>query len=520
MRLTQIMQRAARHDGADPAVTFDERTYTWVETEDRSARMASVLAGLGVEPGDRVALLSLNSLDAYCLFFAGPWMGAIVVPLNWRLSAPEQLQVLEDCTPRVLVCDRPHLEAALRYKDECGCIEQVVLADEGDAPDGAVAIEPLLAATEPMPDPGGSDDDTAFLFYTSGTTGTPKGVMLSHKNYYVNSLGALLGYNLRVKASAVMPGPLFHVATAQRVFAAAMSGSHTVILRKFDLESLFQAIETHRIENLSLVPTMIDMMLNHPRLADYDISSMRRIGYGAAPITEALQLRALEAWPDVEFRHGYGMTEAAPLISILDAEDHRADETGRRRMRSVGRPMAYVEVRIIDPDGREVPSGEFGEIVVRGPNVMKGYWNKPEETAKVLRDGWYHTGDAGYLDEDDYLYVVDRVKDMIITGGENVYSTEVENALQQHPAVAQCAVIGIPHDSWGEAVHAVVVLGNGAAASGADLIAFCRDRIAHYKCPSSIEIRKDPLPLSGANKVMKNHLRDAYLAAQPSDGQN
>lgn len=514
MRLTQLIQRAARHNGRDLAITFDDDTLSWAQAEDRCARTASVLTGLGLAPGDRVAMLTLNSLDAYILFFASAWAGTILVPLNWRLSELEQIAVLADCAPRVLICDSAHADAAMHLAAQCGSIEQVVYADDGEAPKGCVALHDELTRAERGADVGGCDNDVAYLFYTSGTTGTPKGVMLTHKNYYVNSLGGLIGYNLRVQAPAVMPGPLFHVATAMRVFTAAMSASHTVILRKFDLDALFQAIETHRVENLSLVPTMIDMMLNHPGLGDYDLSSMRRIGYGAAPSTPELQERAIRAWPDVEFRHGYGMTEAAPLIAILDAEDHTLTDQGRRRMRSVGRPLPNVDVRILDEQGAELGTGEIGEIVVRGPNIMKGYWNKPRETAAVLRDGWYHTGDAGYLDEDSYLFVIDRVKDMIITGGENVYSTEVENALQDHPGVAQCAVIGIPHPAWGEAVHAVVVAANGEAPGAQDLIAFCRERIAHYKCPTSVEFRTQPLPLSGANKVLKNQLRDQYMAAQ------
>jgi acyl-CoA synthetase (AMP-forming)/AMP-acid ligase II len=514
MRIPEILKRAAHLEGAEPAVTFDDVTHSWSEVEDRVARTADLLTGLGVAPGDRVAMLALNSLDQYALFYAAPWIGAILVPLNWRLSEPEQMAVLEDCAPRVLVADAANADTALRLAGKCAFIETVVFADAGSPPDGMVSLHAALTGAERAAEEATHDDDVAYLFYTSGTTGRPKGVMLTHKNFYVNSLGGLLSYNLRVKAPALMPGPLFHVATAMRVFTAAMSCAHTVIMRKFDLEELFRSIEAHRIQNLSLVPTMIDMMLRHPRLSEFDLTSMRRIGYGAAPSTPELQERALTAWPDVEFRHGYGMTEAAPLIAILDAEDHALTEQGRRRMRSVGRPLAYIDVRILDMDGNEQPRGASGEIVVRGPNVMKGYWNKPEETAAVLRDGWYHTGDAGYMDEDGYLFVIDRVKDMIITGGENVYSTEVESALQEHAGVAQCAVIGIPHPSWGEAVHAVVVLVDGTMLSEADLIIHCRDRIAHYKCPSSVEVRSEPLPLSGANKIMKNKLRDQYLAAR------
>ncbi len=514
MRIPEILKRAAHLEGGEPAVTFDNVTYSWSDVEDRAARTAGVLKELGVQPGDRVAMLALNSLDQYALFYAVPWIGAIFVPLNWRLSEAEQMAVLEDCTPRILIVDVPNAGAAERLADRSGFIETLVYADAGAPPDGVLSLHAALGDASRAVETGAGDDDVAYLFYTSGTTGKPKGVMLTHKNFYVNSLGGLLSYNLKVKAATLMPGPLFHVATAMRVFTAAMSCAHTVIMRKFDLEELFRNIEDHGIQNLSLVPTMIDMMLRHPRLATFDLSSMRRIGYGAAPSTPELQERALTAWPDVEFRHGYGMTEAAPLIAILDAEDHALTDHGRRRMRSVGRPLAYVDVCILDPGGTEVPRGSSGEIVVRGPNVMKGYWNKPEETAAVLRDGWYHTGDAGYMDDDGYLFVIDRVKDMIITGGENVYSTEVEGALQEHSGVAQCAVIGIPHPSWGEAVHAVVVPADGVNLSEADLIAHCRSRIAHYKCPSSVEVRTEPLPLSGANKIMKNKLRDQYLAAQ------
>ena len=514
MLISDILKRAAHLEGGEPAVTFDGATHSWADVEDRAARMAGVLREFDVGPGDRVAILALNSLDQYALFYAAPWIGAILVPLNWRLSGAELKAVLEDCTPRILVADAAHVDVAVRLAGDCGFIENLIYADEGAPPKGVRSFHAALVDAERAEEVDAGDDDVAYLFYTSGTTGKPKGVMLTHKNFYVNSLGGLLSYNLRIKAPALMPGPLFHVATAMRVFTAAMSCAHTVIMRKFDLEELFSNIQTHRIQNLSLVPTMIDMMLRHPRLGEFDLSSMRRIGYGAAPSTPELQERAIRAWPDVEFRHGYGMTEAAPLIAILDAEDHVLTEEGRRRMRSVGKPLAYIDVCILDGDGNELPTGQSGEIVVRGPNIMKGYWNKPGETAAVLRNGWYHTGDAGYMDENGYLFVIDRVKDMIITGGENVYSTEVESALQEHAGVAQCAVIGIPHASWGEAVHAVVVPVGGVELEEADLIAHCRERIAHYKCPSSVEVRSDPLPLSGANKVQKKELRDQYLAAR------
>jgi long-chain acyl-CoA synthetase len=312
----------------------------------------------------------------------------------------------------------------------------------------------------------------------------------------------------------MIPGPLFHVASAHRVYSTVLACTHTVLLPRFEPRALFEAIETHRIEVLSLVPTMIAMMLDHADFGSFDLTSLKAIGYGASPITEPVLRRAMAALPGVEFRQGYGATEAAPLITVLGWDEHRAIDTAPHRLRSAGVAMPHVEIRIVDAEDRDCPQGTIGEIVLRGPNVMKGYWNRPEETARALRGGWYHTGDAGYLDADGYLYIVDRVKDMIVTGGENVYSAEVENTLQQHPSVSQCAVIGVPHDTWVEAVHAVVVLNAGARASAEELIAFCRERIAGYKCPRGVSFRTEPLPLSGTNKVLKTELRALHARGE------
>jgi long-chain acyl-CoA synthetase len=312
----------------------------------------------------------------------------------------------------------------------------------------------------------------------------------------------------------MIPGPLFHVASAHRIYSTVLSCTNTVMLPRFEPRALFEAIEKYRIEVVSLVPTMIGMMLDHEDLHAFDLSSLKAIGYGASPITEAMLRRAMQALPSVEFRQGYGATEAAPLISVLGWDEHRGVNTAPHRLRSAGVPMPHVEIRIVDEDDRDLAEGEVGEIAIRGPNVMKGYWNRPDDTAKALRGGWYHSGDAGYFDADGYLYIVDRVKDMIVSGGENVYSTEVENALQQHPAVKQCAVIGVPHEKWVEAVHAVVVLHRGERASAEDLIGFCRERIAGYKCPRGVSFRSEPLPLSGANKVLKTELRALYLKGE------
>jgi acyl-CoA synthetase (AMP-forming)/AMP-acid ligase II len=512
MLLTRLLERAARHAADLPAISCGTTTHTWRESESRCGRVASALCGLGVKPGDRVAYLSLNSIDYFEAFFSIAWMGGVIVPLNTRHALPEHVAIAADCTPVALVVDEAFVEMGREIVHEAETIEHLIVTGVAAPGEGAEALDTLVAKAEPMPPIEASPDDVASLFYTSGTTGDPKGVMLTHRNFYVNAMGSLMMYNTGNIMRGLLPGPLFHVATTYRVFAATMACTHTVLLPRFEPAALFRIIDEYQIESMSLVPTMIGMMLDHPEVDAFDLSSLRILGYGASPITETVLRRAMEKYPHVEFRQGYGMTEGAPLATVLGWAEHQAVDEAPHLLRSAGKPMAHVELKIVDPDDRDLPGGEIGEIAIRGPNVMKGYWNKPKETAFALRGGWYHTGDAGYLDEDGYLFIVDRVKDMIVTGGENVYSSEVENVLDKHPAVAQCAVIGVPHEKWVEAVHAVVVLRHGACADEAQLIEFCRQQIANYKCPRSVGFRTDPLPLSGSNKVLKTDLRAQYVA--------
>jgi long-chain acyl-CoA synthetase len=334
--------------------------------------------------------------------------------------------------------------------------------------------------------------------------------MLSHRNLLANARNALAYSDAEVYACYLHAAPMFHLADFSATQVAFLQGGANAIIRGFAPEVAARAIARFQVTHVVLVPTMIQMFVDQPGFEDFDLSSLRRVSYGASPISEALLDRAMKALPHVKFLQAYGMTELSPVATVLPWEDHFGEGRAKGRHRSGGKPAPMVEVRIADPHGKTLPPREVGEIIARGDIVMMGYWERPEETGKAIVDGWMHTGDGGYMDEDGYVYIVDRIKDMIVTGGENVYSAEVENCVAQHPAVAQCAVIGVPDEEWGEAVHAVVMRKPGAAVTEGEILEFCKARIAGYKCPQSVKIQDEMLPLSGAGKILKRELRKPY----------
>jgi long-chain acyl-CoA synthetase len=493
------------------AFMFGNRGRTWAEVADRVSRLAGALRDLGVGKGDRVAVLMLNQ-DRYLEFYLGTaWAGAAIVPLNIRWGAIENEDALRDCRPRILVTDSSFASMSVALARKLGAIRLIYCDDVGaDLPASTLNYEEMISTASPVADIEAGDADLAGIFYTGGTTGRSKGVMLSHRNLMSNSRNMLAERLTREDAIYLHAAPMFHLANSAEMYLNFLAGSGNAIVRGFTPDGVGQAIERYKVTHTLLVPTMVQMLVDHPSVDQYDLSSLRSVLYGASPMNEAVMERAIKKLPNVEFTQAYGMTELSPCATVLPWRDHLGEARRKGRHRSAGRPTFTVDVRVVDANDRPVPSGVVGEIVARGENVMMGYWERPEETAKAVVDGWMHTGDGGYMDEDGYVYIVDRIKDMIISGGENVYSAEVENCVAQHPAVAQCAVIGIPSDQWGEAVHAIVVRKNGAAPTSDDIIAFCRERIAAYKCPRSVEIRDDMLPLSGAGKILKRELRAPF----------
>lgn len=521
MQLTQGLHRMLQQQPDKVATWFAlpdgcVRARSYGELGARAARIASVLRAHGVESGDRVALLSANS-DRYLEFFMATWWaGAIACPVNMRWSAAEMAYSLDDAGVRVLLVDAGF--AAMLPAIRGHARERFAPLFFGDAAPGEQPpadlpdLDALQAEAEPAQEHAGRQDDPAAIFYTGGTTGLPKGVVLSHLNLWSSAMGRMAQVPSSPEAVALHVAPMFHLASAGRLISHTLIGGSAMVLPMFRPDSVVDAIERHAVAEVVLIPSMLQMLLDHPGFDPVRLASLRRITYGGAPIAPALLDRALAVLPQAEFVQCYGQTEASPLITINPHESHVGEGRRLGRLRSAGRVVYGVQMRVVDPQGRDAPPGVAGEIIARGPNVMLGYWRKPEETAKALRDGWLHTGDGGYLDEHGYLYVVDRLKDMIITGGENVYSAEVENALAEHPSVAQCAVIGIPSATWGESVHAVVVLKPGAQATAAELQAHCKARIAGYKCPKSVEFRTE-LPMSSVGKVLKTALRKPYLDA-------
>jgi len=510
MILTRLIQRAAALNPDAVATIFSDRVRTYKESADRVAKLAGALKSQGIETNDRVAVLSLNSDRYFECCYAVPWAGAVIVPLNTRWSVAELQYSIRDAGISALIVDENFAGQVSEILKDIDGVRAIIYAGDDDTPEGMLNYEDLILNSQPAKDAQRGNDDLAGIFYTGGTTGFPKGVMLSHTNLWTNSVLTIAERGGVSEDSWLHVAPMFHLGDIQFVFIKTMECQRHVFLSAFDPERVFECIQTHGVSDLLLVVTMLKAVLEHPGRKNYDLSRLKSISYGAAPMPESIIREALKEFPGVGFYQGYGQTEMAPLMGFLKPEDHDLDGPNTHRLRAAARPAIGIEMKIVDLDLNELARNETGEVMVRGPNAMLGYWNKPEQTAETLVDGWVRTGDAGYLDEDGYLYLVDRVKDMIISGGENIYSAEVEKALDSHPEVDDAAVIGIPDEKWGETVHAIVILKSGATATQEDIIQHCRREIAAYKCPRTVEFRTEPFPLSGVGKVLKNEMRKPY----------
>jgi long-chain acyl-CoA synthetase len=507
--MTQLVRRAAQNHGGVLATHDGDRSQTWAEFRERIARFAGGLHELGIGAGDRVAILALNS-DRYMEFMFGvPWAGGVFVPVNTRLAPPEVVYWLNDSGSRVLLVDGNFAAVVATVRDQLDSLEHVVFIDDAEVAPGCLPYGELISAGA-APDAGRGDDDLAGLFYTGGTTGRSKGVMLSHRNLVGNALQALPVLGSADGERTLHVAPMFHIADGCMCLMAAAMAHQNYILPAFEPLATMRAIEAHRIERTLMVPTMINMFVHHEQVEDHDLTSLGTVVYGASPMPEPVITRALEVMPDARFFQAYGQTEASPIITLLRSEYHTTEGEYAGKLKSAGRSVPGVDLAILDDDGNEVPCGTVGEVCAKGPNVMLGYRNLEEQTQAALKGGWLHTGDGGYLDEDGFLFIVDRVKDMIVSGGENVFSAEVESVIYQHPEVDQCAVVGIPSEKWGEQVHAIIVPKAGATPTEESIITFCREQIAGFKCPRSVTFRDEALPLSGAGKILKTELREPY----------
>ncbi|PJE17153.1 MAG: fatty-acid--CoA ligase [Mycobacterium sp.] len=508
MYLTQGLHRSLRATPHATMTICGERVRTFADVADRVARLAGGFRSLGARGNDRIAVLSLNSDRYQEYLLATVWAGCVVNPINIRWSAAEIAYSLRDSDSRILLIDDTFLSLLPELRSQFADLANVIYCGDGATPDGTVAYEKLIRTSDPVPDDHRSGSDLAGVFYTGGTSGHPKGVMLTHENLMTSAMGGLAsGFFLTSGGPLLHAAPMFHLADLAIWLEQMIRGGVHVFIPSFKPEWVLDAVQRHRVSDLLLVPTMVQMLVDHPSLPDFDTSSLRAVMYGGSPISAALLERAAVRLPTASFVQAYGMTEVSPIATLLSPQDHH-DPVVRR---SGGTAAPHSEVRIVGDDDVELPRGQVGEITIRGGHVMAGYWGKPEETAAALRNGWMHTGDAGYMDERGYVFVVDRIKDMIVSGGENVYSVEVENALARHPAVATCAVIGVPDERWGERVHAVVVLAPGQRADDEELGEFCKSLIGGYKIPRTFEVVSE-LPLSAAGKVLKRALRAKYWA--------
>ncbi len=514
MRMSETISRAVQINGKGTATAFKGRKRSWAEVAERIARLAAGLQAEGLKKGERVAMYAVNADRYFEYFFAVAWAGGVFVPINIRLAPPEVQYWLDDSGSRFLFVDDAFVKVVQGLAGKLSTVEKVFYCGEGEVPPGMGSFEGLIESHAAIPAAESAPDEMTAIYYTGGTTGRSKGVMLSQRNLLLNALQTMSCVGFSPGANFLHAAPMFHMADGLGTFSCALFAGCNTIIPLFDPKLFIETMAAERVTHALIVPTMINMVLHHPDLEGADLSAWQVLMYGASPMPEALITLALQKLRHVRLWQAYGQTEAAPVLTLMPPERHVTEGPLAGKLRAAGIAVPGLQVAILDPEDREVPRGTVGQICGRGENVMMGYWKMPEQTAETLSSGWLHTGDGGYMDEDGYVFVVDRVKDMIVSGGENVYSAEVENAVYQHPAVAECAVIGIPSEQWGEQVHAVVRCKEGQVLDEAGLIAHCRALIANYKCPRSVSFVTQPLPLSGAGKILKRELRDSFWKGQ------
>lgn len=507
MRISDVAALAARRRPEVTALEFEGRSWTFRELYDDVCRLANGLAG-HAKPGDRIAILTENNPEYVFAYYGVPLAGMALVFVNYRLSQREIVDLLSDVEPVVMITEA-------KFLDITRAVESVRTIVTVDGPaEGTLTYEDLVAGqptTEPVERP--DENAPAWLLFTSGTTGRAKCAVLDHRNVVAGVLNSVVSWKHGVEDPAISlcPWPLCHIA-GYGVLVSHVHGDTVVLMRRYDPEQFLAAVQEHRVNSTTAAPTMLAMLLRHPKFGDYDTSSITRVGYGSAPMPVTVLREAMAAFPNAVFQTGFGMTELAGNVIVHGTEDHVAAAAGRPELLSaVGKPMSLSEVRVVDENGEDCPVDQVGEIVVRGDQVLSGYWGG--KGADSFRDGWFHSGDLARRDAEGYFYIVDRKKDMILTGGENVYSREVEEVLHEHPDVGIAAVIGVPDEVWGERVVAVVEPLAGRTPDPDDVREFCKERLAGYKCPRLVLV-VDELPRNTVGKILKRELRDSVKEGQ------
>lgn len=517
MNIPFILEKALSLYAEKEAVVCSQKRFTYRQLADRTYRLAHFLKATGIDKGDCVAILHQNSHQFIEAYFAVAQLGAILNPLNIRLSPGELSFILKDSGATLLIASRRYAEKVAAIEEMGTGLCQIIWTGLGALPNTYTSFdyEDVLkgASDTPPPLPPIRDKDIAQLYYTSGTTGRPKGVILSHKNVCTHALAAIAELRIRDRDNWIHAAPLFHLADAWATFAITWVGGKHVLVEDFEPSLVLSTLEQERITITNMIPTMLNTLVNTPGVSNYDFSNLRVVLSGGAPIASEVVRRIMETFK-CDYIQTYGMTETSPYLTLSILKEsliHLSPEEQFHYKARTGRPFMGVLLKIVREDGSEVSPDdeEVGEIIVKGDTVTEGYWNRPEETAAALKDGWLYTGDMATVDKEGYVNIVDRKKDVIITGGENVYSVEVENVLYSHHAVLEAAAVGVPDPKWGEAVKAVVVLRPGHQATEEEIIQHCKKQIARYKAPKSVDFVSE-LPKTGSGKIYKKGLKARY----------